>query len=155
MLSAIDSMSLSMTAPSSGIKIHTKKWYQQMALILLCEEVIESTASAVTCVKNDRICDIIFQLYPSARCQIIHLTKTETEPQIRIFNNPSLGFRQSEPQTGIIEMCPQVVGENSHFGRGKGKNLSWNFFSLDMTYIKDTFCKKRGRKRPFVSSELA
>ena len=38
MLSAIDSMSLSMTAPSSGIKIHTKKWYQQMALILLCEE---------------------------------------------------------------------------------------------------------------------
>ena len=66
MLSAIDSMSLSMTAPSSGIKIHTKKLYQQMALILLCEEVIESTASAVTCVKNDRICDIIFQLYPSA-----------------------------------------------------------------------------------------
>ena len=48
-----------------------------MALILLCEEVIESTASAVTCVKNDRICDIIFQLYPSARCQIIHLTKTD------------------------------------------------------------------------------
>ena len=47
------------------------------ALILLCEEVIESTASAVTCVKNDRICDIIFQLYPSALCQIIHLTKTD------------------------------------------------------------------------------
>ena len=23
-----------------------------------------------------------------------------------------------------LEMCPQVVGENSHFGRGKGKNLS-------------------------------
>ena len=45
------------------------------------EEVIESTASAVTCVKNDRICDIIFQLYPSARCQIIHLTKTRTESE--------------------------------------------------------------------------
>ena len=37
-----------------------------MALILLCEEVIKPTASAVMCVKNDRICDIIFQLYPSA-----------------------------------------------------------------------------------------
>ena len=48
-----------------------------MALILLCEEVIEPTASAVLCVKNDRICDIIFQFYPSARCQIIHLTKTD------------------------------------------------------------------------------
>ena len=48
-----------------------------MAQILLYKEVIEPTASAVTCVKNDRICDIIFQLYPSARCQIIHLTKTD------------------------------------------------------------------------------
>ena len=56
--------------------------------------------------------------------EITHLTKTETEPQIRIFNNPSLGFCQNEPQTGIIEMCPQVVGENNHFGRGIGKNLS-------------------------------
>ena len=81
MLSTIDSMSPSMTAPSSGIKIHTKKWYQQMALILLCEEVIEPTASAVMCVKNDRICDIIFQLYPSAWCQIIHLTKIRTESE--------------------------------------------------------------------------
>ena len=52
-----------------------------MALILLCEEVIEPTASAVMCVKNDRICDIIFQLYPSAWCQIIHLTKTRTESE--------------------------------------------------------------------------
>ena len=47
------------------------------------------------------------------------------------FNNPSLGF---EPQIRKVAMCPQVVGENSHFGRGKGKKLSWNFFSLDMTY---------------------
>ena len=52
-----------------------------MALILLCEEVIEPTASAVMCVKNDRICDIIFQLYPFAWCQIIHLTKTRTESE--------------------------------------------------------------------------
>ena len=55
-----------------------------MALILLCEEVIESTASAVTCVKNDRICDIIFQLYPSARCQIIHLTKMAFHRELNI-----------------------------------------------------------------------
>ena len=95
-----------------------------MALILLCEEDIDPTGSDVRCVRNDRICDIIIQLDSSARCQIIHLTKTETEPQIRIFNNPSLGFRQSEPQIRKIAMCPQVVGENSHFGRRKGKNLS-------------------------------
>ena len=55
-----------MTVPSSGIKIHTKL----MALILLCEEVIEPTASAVTCVKND-ICDIILQLY----CERKYATK--------------------------------------------------------------------------------
>ena len=52
-----------------------------MALILLCEEVIEPTASAVMCVKNDRICDIIFQLYVSAWCQIIHLTMARTESE--------------------------------------------------------------------------
>ena len=44
-----------------------------MVLILLCEEVIEPTASAVTCVKNDRICDIILHLYPSDWCQITPL----------------------------------------------------------------------------------
>ena len=37
------------------------------------------------------------------------------------FNNPSLGF---EPQISKVAMCPEVVGENSHFGRGKGKKLS-------------------------------
>ena len=95
-----------------------------MALILLSEEDIDPTGSDVRCVRNDRICDIIIQLDSSARCQIIHLTMTETEPQIRIFNNPSLGFRQSEPQIRKVAMCPQVVGENSHFVRGKGKKLS-------------------------------
>ena len=80
-LSTIDSMSPSMIAPSSGIEIYTKKWYQQMALILLCKEVIEPTASAVTCDKNDGICDIIFQLYHSAWCQITPLTKTRTESE--------------------------------------------------------------------------
>ena len=52
-----------------------------MALILLCKEVIEPTASAVTCDKNDRICDIILQLYLSAWCQISPLTKTRTESE--------------------------------------------------------------------------
>ena len=55
-----------------------------MALILLCEEDIDPTGSDVRCVRKDRICDIILQLYLSAHCQITPLTKTETEPQIRI-----------------------------------------------------------------------
>ena len=51
-----------------------------MALILVCEEDIDQTGSAVTSVRNDRICDIILQhLYPSAWCQIIPLTKTKTD----------------------------------------------------------------------------
>ena len=92
-----------------------------MALILLCEEDIDPTGSDVRCVRNDRICDIILQLYLSDKCQITPLTKNETGPQIR---NPSLGSCQSEPQIRKVAMCPQVVGENSHFGRGKGKKLS-------------------------------
>ena len=70
-------MSPSIAAPSIGIKTHTKKLHQQMALILLCEEDIDPTGSDVRCVRKDRICDIILQLYPSAWCQIIHLTKTD------------------------------------------------------------------------------
>ena len=41
-----------------------------MALILLCEEDIDPTGSDVRCVRNDRICDIILQLYLSAQRQI-------------------------------------------------------------------------------------
>ena len=37
------------------------------------EEVIEPTASAVTCVRNGRMCHIIMQLYPSAVGQITPL----------------------------------------------------------------------------------
>ena len=50
-----------------------------MALILLCEE--DPTGSAVTFVGNDRICDMILQLYHFAWCQIIPLTKNETQPK--------------------------------------------------------------------------
>ena len=53
-----------------------------MALILLCEEVIEPTA---TCVWNDRICDKVLQLYPSGWCQITPLTKTRTESLERVW----------------------------------------------------------------------
>ena len=45
-----------------------------MALILLCEEDIDPTGSDVRCVRNDRICDMILQLYLSAQCQITPLT---------------------------------------------------------------------------------
>ena len=71
-----------------------------MALILLCEEDIDPTGSDVRCVRNDRICDMILQLYLSAQCQITPLTKNETSS---VYNNPSLGFRQSEPQTRKID----------------------------------------------------
>ena len=53
-----------------------------MALILVCEEDIDPTGSAVTFVRNDRICDIILQLYLSAQCQITPLTKNETGPHM-------------------------------------------------------------------------
>ena len=56
-----------------------------MALILLCEEDIDPTGSDVRCVRNDRICDIILQLYPSARCQITPLTNNETGQEWKKF----------------------------------------------------------------------
>ena len=51
-----------------------------MALILLCEEDIDPTGSDVRCVRNDRICDIIFQLYLSAQCKITPLTNQTIIP---------------------------------------------------------------------------
>jgi hypothetical protein len=53
-----------------------------MALILLCEEDIDPTGSDVRCVRKDRICDIILQLYLSAQCRIAPLTKNETGPHM-------------------------------------------------------------------------
>ena len=60
---------------------YTLKWYQKMALILLCAEDVEPTASTVTCVTNNRICYIILQLWPIDQCLITPLTKNEIEPQ--------------------------------------------------------------------------
>merc|ERR1711953_782973 len=99
-------MSPSLAAPSIGIKTHTKKWHQQMALILLCEEDIDPTGSDVRGVRNDRICDMILQLYLSAQCQITPLTKNETSS---VYNNPSLGFCQSEPQTRKVDYPSKKV----------------------------------------------
>ena len=77
-----------------------------MALILLCEEDIDPTGSDVRCVRNDRICDMILQLYLSAQCQITPLTKNETSS---VYNNPSLGFCQSEPQTRKVDYPSKKV----------------------------------------------
>ena len=82
-----------------------------MALILLCEEVIEPTASAVMCVKNDRICDIIFQLYPSAWCQITPPTKTRTESENsefmkRVIPETSNSWNEDELWHGLQKKPP-------------------------------------------------
>ena len=77
-----------------------------MALILLCEEDIDPTGSDVRCVRNDRICDMILQLYLPAQCQITPLTKNETSS---VYNNPSLGSRQSEPQTRKVDYPSKKV----------------------------------------------
>ena len=76
-------------------------------------------------------------LYPSW-CQITHLTKTETEPQIRIFNNPSLGFRQSEPQTRKIDYPSKKV----NFRGLKSGNRFQFFFRTHKTCWECVFCKK-------------
>ena len=110
-----------------------------MTLILLSEEDIDPTGSDVRCVRNDRICDIIIQLDSSARCQIIHLTKTETEPQIRIFNNPSLGFRQSEPQTRKIDYPSKKVNF-----RGLKSGNRFHFFSGLTKHVENVFFAKNG-----------
>ena len=53
-----------------------------MALIFLCEEDVDPTGSDVRSVRNDRIRDIILQLYLSVQCQITPLTKDETGPHM-------------------------------------------------------------------------
>ena len=46
-----------------------------MALILLCEEVIEPTASAVTCVRNGKMCHIILQGQEELSTEYVYLTQ--------------------------------------------------------------------------------
>jgi len=107
-----------------------------MALILLCEEDIDPTGSDVRCVRNDRICDMILQLCLSDQCQITHYTKTETEPQMEQFNNPSLGF---EPQTRKVDYPSKKVnfrslksGNKSHFFLQDSQNM------LRMCFLQKT-----------------
>ena len=73
-------------------------------------------------------------LYPSW-CQITHLTKTETEPQMEQYNNPSLGF---EPQTGIIDYPSKKV----NFRGLKSGNRFQFFFRTHKTCWECVFCKK-------------
>ena len=122
-----------------------------MALILLCEEDIDPTGSDVRCVRKDRICDIILPLYPSW-CQITHLTKTETEPQI---SNPSLGFTLAEPQTGIIvkswfgvlsQSFPSSGWRKQSFWEGKRQKIELKLFLLGHDQYKRYILQKTGSK---------
>ena len=94
-----------------------------MALIFLCEEDVDPTGSDVRSVRNDRIRDIILQLYLSVQCQITPLTKNETSS---VYNNPSLGFRQSEPQTRKIDYPSKKVNF-----RGLKSGNRFQFFFQD------------------------
>ena len=73
-------------------------------------------------------------LYPSW-CQITHLTKTETEPQMEQFNNPSLGF---EPQTGIIDYPSKKVNF-----RGLKSGNWFQFFSGLTKHVENVFFAKK------------
>ena len=106
-----------------------------MALILLCEEDIDPTGSDVRCVRNDRICDMILQLYLSAQCQITPLTKNETSS---VYDNPSLGFRQSEPQTRNIDYPSKKV----NFRGLKSGNRFQFFFRTHETCWECVFLQK-------------
>ena len=106
-----------------------------MALIFLCEEDVDPTGSDVRSVRNDRIRDIILQLYLSVQCQITPLTKNETSS---VYNNPSLGFRQSEPQTRKIDYPSKKV----NFRGLKSGNRFQFFFRTHKTCWECVFCKK-------------
>ena len=106
-----------------------------MAQILLCEEDIDPTGSDVRCVRKDRICDIILQLYLSAQCQITPLTKNETSS---VYNNPSLGFRQSEPQTRKVDYPSKKV----NFRGLKSGNRFQFFFRTHETCWECAFLQK-------------
>ena len=93
-----------------------------MALILLCEEDIDPTGSDVRCVRNDRICDIILQLYLSAQCQITPLTKNETEPQIRNTIIPVWGSARVHPKSGKTPCALKCSEKTVILGGKKAKN---------------------------------
>ena len=90
-----------------------------MALILLSEEDIDPTGSDVRCVRKDRICDIILQLYLSAQCQITPLTKSETGPHME---NPSLGFARVNPKSGKLPCALKWLEKTVILGGEKAKN---------------------------------
>ena len=90
-------------------------------------------------------------LYPSW-CQISHLTKTETEPQI---SNPSLGFTLAEPQTGIIvkswfgvlsQSFPSSGWRKQSFWEGKRQKFELKLFLLGHDLYKRYILQKTGSK---------
>ena len=90
-------------------------------------------------------------LYPSW-CQITHLTKTETEPQI---SNPSLGFTLAEPQTGIIvkswfgvlsQSFPSSGWRKQSFWEGKRQKIELKLFLLGHDQYKRYILQKTGSK---------
>ena len=90
-------------------------------------------------------------LYPSW-CQISHLTKTETEPQI---SNPSLGFTLAEPQTGIIvkswfgvlsQSFPSSGWRKQSFWEGKRQKFELKLFLLGPDQYKRYILQKTGSK---------
>ena len=92
-----------------------------MALILLCEEDIDPTGSDVRCVRNDRICDIILQVYLSDQCQITPLTKNETEPQIRNTIIPVWGSARVNPKSGKLPFALKWLEKTVILGGEKAK----------------------------------
>ena len=110
-----------------------------MALILLCEEDIDPTGSDVRCVRNDRICDIILQLYLSAQCQITPLTKNETEPQIRNTIIPVWGSARVNPKPGKLT----TLQRKSILGALKVE-IDFNFFSGLTKHVENVFFAKNG-----------
>ena len=76
-----------------------------MALILMCEEVIEPTASAVMCVKNDRICDIIFQFEICTFCSKWKVTFRKVIPTALKMN-----VKKSDKSYLILGMCEHQFG---------------------------------------------
>ena len=82
--------------------------------------------------------NIISQLYPSARCQIMPFTKTPA-------------------QLNPFKTLPGVLGQES-WARSPGPQtqtvIVGTLKKILLIPIKNIFCKKNGQKRPFVASAV-
>ena len=99
------------------------------------------------CVRNDRICDIVQQLYPSALCQIILLTKTDESRQI----DPNTTWLHLDRD----QMQPNSTGAGKRRFFGGGKNQpEVCIFCAFVIHIENILCKRNRLKRPFGRSGL-